>query len=291
MKKKFKYLILFLSSVVILFLIFISVMVYKVKYGFPIYEKTPPELKIDSLNFNILVFSKTNGFAHNDAIDKANSFFRILERNNNWKFTFSNNGAVFNKKQLNNFNLVIWNNVSGRTLNTAQRNAFKEYMEKKGNFLGIHAAGDDSHHWDWYYEKLIGAIFSHHSLDPHIQKATIINKSFDSIYNKNIIPYRWEHYDEWYVFFNNPKEKNAKILYSIDGNTIISNGNISFIVKDKDFGMGKDHPVIWYKCFENGNTSVYSSLGHNKESFQNTNYQNVLENIILSIEQKKGLCN
>ena len=73
-----------------------------------------------------------------------------------WK---QKNGAVFNPEQLAKFDVVIWNNSTGRVLTDEQRAAFKAYIENGGGYVGIHGAGDHSHHWDWYEDELVGARF------------------------------------------------------------------------------------------------------------------------------------
>ena len=288
MKKVLKYTIITLLSLTVIGLAGFSVLFYKVKYGFPIYEKIPPNVSLDESKFNILVYSKTNGFSHTEAIEEGVKFFKNVGERNNWGVTFSNNGAIFNDSILNKFNLVIWNNVTGRTLNKDQRFSFKKFMENGGFYFGIHGAADDSHHWPWYYEKLIGADFSHHSLNPNIQKTIIKKNPLDTLSQLSIK--NWEHSDEWYVFFDSPKKNNAEILYSIDGNSIITNGNMLWY-NDKDFGMGENHPVIWFKCLNEKGTSIYSSLGHSKESMQNLNYQKTIEELIVMLEENKVLCN
>tara|TARA_B110000116_G_C16747077_1_gene541463 strand:+ start:367 stop:1242 length:876 start_codon:yes stop_codon:yes gene_type:complete len=291
MKKNLKWLVLILILIISIILIGMSIIYYKVKYGFPIYEKTAPELNIDISKLNILIYSKTNGFSHTESILEANKLFNHFGKKNDWNITFSNNGAIFNDEHLNLFNLIIWNNVTGRTLNKDQRKSFKKYMENGGSFIGLHGAGDDSHHWPWYYENLINAEFSHHSIDPHIQ-GTSLNRecSNDLIYCKEI-PERWIHSDEWYVFYSKPTENGAKVLYSIDDNSISTNGNMGFLIKNKNFGMGENHPVIWHKCIENGGKSFYSSLGHSSEAYQDINYKKILEFAITWSIDKNQLCN
>jgi hypothetical protein len=53
------------------------------------------------------------------------------------------NGAVMDKDQLAKFKVVVWNNSSGDTLTTDQREAFKTWMENGGSCVGTHGAGGD----------------------------------------------------------------------------------------------------------------------------------------------------
>ena len=54
-----------------------------------------------------------------------------------------------------------------------QRTIFKQWIEDGGGFIGVHAAGDDSHQWAWYEDEVLQAHFSHHNigqdLDTHLE--------------------------------------------------------------------------------------------------------------------------
>ena len=171
MKKTIKTILLSLVGLFLLFCIGAGIFVYKAMYGLPFYDHTPPTLSIDSKDFAILNFTKTNGFRHGSAIEESTKQLEIMAQNHNWTLFSTDNAAIFNQDQLAQFDLVLWNNATGRNLTDEQRTAFQQYMEQGGSFLGIHGSGDFSHHWEWYETTLIGANFSHHSLSPQIADA------------------------------------------------------------------------------------------------------------------------
>ena len=74
----------------------------------PFYDKTPPTLPAKINDFSILLFSKTNGFPHSEAIAAAIPVFEKMTIKNNWTLFTTNNAAVFNKTQLDKFEVVIW---------------------------------------------------------------------------------------------------------------------------------------------------------------------------------------
>ena len=78
------------------------------------------------------------------------------------------------------------------------------------------------------------------------------------------------------MFFENPKDKGFTILYTIDGEQINPSGNMLWM-KDKDFGMGKDHPVAWYRTVGKGRT-FYTSIGHNATAWKQQAFVQLLEN-------------
>lgn len=254
--------------------------IYKVKYGFPIYEKTPPELSLNAGDFTVLVFSKTSGFPHSGAISEAKQAFASLGEANGWSVVISDNGAAFNDNQLPLFDVVIWNNATGRNLTDTQRASFKKYMESGGSFIGIHGAGDASHHWPWYEQTLIGANFTHHTMNPQFQEATMNRECSSSFTDCTKLPEPWIREEEWYVFTNNPRDGGANVIDTVDENTFDPNGNIRFMASDKNFGMGNDHPIVWYRCLSNGGKAFYSALGHAGEYFTEPNHLLLLESAI-----------
>ena len=167
-------------------------------------------------------------------------------------------------------------------MNAVKRNfyylIFQTYIENGGTFIGIHGAGDFSHPWDWYVDELIGAEFSHHPLDPQFQEAEMRLAPTANAQLTRRLPKRWTHSEEWYVFFDNPAKNGAEILYSIDGETIDPNGNMLWI-SDKDFGMGKDHPVAWSRKVKKG-LAFYTSLGHSGEVWSKGPFLQMLKNAI-----------
>lgn len=252
---------------------------YKVKNGFPVsYETEIPTIEFPAEKTTVLLFSKATGYHHTESIEAGKQTFAELASKNNWFLYSTEEGGVFNPEQLAKFDAVVFNNCTGRLLNEEQQKAFENYITQGGHFIGIHGAGDDSHRWTWYEENLLGANFSHHPIDPQLQEATLkLNTVPDSIVVKNL-PESWTHTEEWYVFFENPRAKGFNVIYNIDGDKIISNGNFLF-VKDKDFGMGSDHPVAWYREVGKGRT-FYTSLGHNSGAWKQETFQQLLKNAV-----------
>ncbi|UBM59955.1 ThuA domain-containing protein [Marinilongibacter aquaticus] len=273
-----------LAIVAVLALAF-SIFMYKVEYGFPFYEDEAPQIEFPDGQKHVLLFSKANGFVHSEAIEAGKKVIEELGQKNNWFVYTFDEGGVFNENQLKQFDLVIWNNVSGKVLTNDQRAAFQHYIENGGSFMGLHAAGDGSHHWDWYTQNLICAEFSHHPIEKHLQPNTMKLQTLgnDPIFEK--LPGRIELNEEWYVFYANPAEKKAHILYEMDGELIDPNGNFLWM-NNKEFGMGKAHPNIWYHEVKKGK-AIYSAVGHDAATYQNQDYVKVLEQMVNWCLEKK----
>jgi uncharacterized protein len=279
MKKLLKIILWTFISIFIILLVFLGGFIYKIKNGFPVsYETEVPSIAFPQGKKAILLFSKTTGFRHDESIDAGKIAFRELATKNDWFLYETEEGGVFNGDQLEKFDAVIFNNSTGRVLNDEQQAALEQYVENGGKLIGIHGAGDDSHHWDWYEHNLLGSKFSHHPINPQLQEAQItLNPATDTLLSK-ALPNTWTHSDEWYVFYENPRSKDFNIVYTLDGEKIIPNGNFLW-VSDKDFGMGKDHPVAWYKPIGKGKT-FYTSIGHAATAWQKKPFLQMLENAI-----------
>ena len=267
-----------LLGLILLFVAAASLFLYKVQYGFPVsYETEKPTIDFSPDRPAILVFSKTTAFRHGESIEASLPVFSDMARRHGWFVYETEDGGVFNPAQLGQFKAVIFNNSTGPVLNEAQQLALSQYVEAGGALLGIHGAGDGSHHWPWYEQYLLGTRFSHHPLNPQFQKADVhLETALDSTLTHQL-PTAWAHVDEWYVFLGQPKGVN--IVAYINGNKIIPNGNMLWI-KDKNFGMGNYHPVAWCRSVGKGKT-FYTSMGHAKETWQDAAFVQLLENAIL----------
>ena len=281
MKRIWKIVLGVIGIIIILIVALMATFIYKIKNGFPVsYETDAPKIDIPEGQTTVLLFSKSTAFRHGESIEAGKSVFADLAKKNNWFLFSTEEGGVFNKEQLEKFDVVIFNNSTGRVLNDEQQTALETYVENGGSLIGIHGAGDDSHHWDWYEQNLMGSKFSHHPINPQFQEAIVtLNNVPDSSMIQDL-PATWTHTDEWYVFFENPRAKGFNILFSIDGEKINPSGNILWM-KDKGFGMGKDHPVAWYKKSGNGRT-FYTSMGHDALSWSQPAFVKMLENAVVT---------
>ena len=278
MKKFFKILAWTLFCIIMMLSVALGTFMYKVKYGFPVsYETEKPAIPFPADKPAVLVFTKTTGFRHAESIDASIPLIKQLGEKHQLFIYETADGGVFNPEQLKQFKLVIFDNSTGRVLNDDQQSALEKYVEDGGSLMGIHGAGDDSHRWDWYEKNLLGAKFSHHPLNPQFQQADVrLSENVDSLFSQNLSK-QWSNTDEWYVFFNAPKDVN--VLYTINGDNIIPNGNMLWMT-DKNFGMGPNHPVAWYRTVGKGK-SFYTSMGHSAAVWANPDYLKLIEQGIL----------
>ncbi len=267
-------------GLVLLALVAGGLFVYKTFYGFNFYDTDPPELPADLGEQSVLVFSKTNAFRHDEAIEASLPVFRQMADDNGWTLFKTENGAVFNPEQLQQFDVVVWNNVTGKALNPEQREHFRNWLMQGGGYVGIHASGDFSHQWDWYEQEVIGARYSHHTMHPQFQQGQLtLERDETNPQLSEGLPETWVREEEWYIFYDNPRDRGFTVLYTLDGTGINPDGTIRLLLPDRDFGMGEDHPVAWYRTLEEGRT-FYTSMGHQAGAFGEDHFQRMLVNAI-----------
>lgn len=249
--------------------------------GVKVYETTPPAIPADLTRPAILVFSKTNGFRHEEAIPAANAMFTDMAQKNGWGIFKTENGATFSPEILSRFDAVVFNNTSGDVFTPDQRKAFQGFLENGGGFVGIHAAGDNSHEgWKWYTEKLIGAHFTQHTMKPQFQRATVHVEDATNPATKGLPP-TWQRTEEWYSFDKSPREGGAHILATVDEKTYNPEGMFG-----KDLRMG-DHPAVWSRCIGKGRV-IYSIMGHQAEAFAEPEYRELLQGALNWVMRKEG---
>jgi type 1 glutamine amidotransferase len=238
--------------------------------GLKVYETTPPVLPGNLPRPAILVFSKTNGFRHEEAIPAANALFAELAGTHGWSLYQTENGATFNPAMLARFDAVVFNNVSGDVFTAAQRRALRSFVENGGGFVGVHGAGGDfSYDWRWYVDDLIGAQFIGHPLGPQFQRATvrIADNSHPATQG---LPETWSRIDEWYSFAKSVRRPGYHVLAALDEATYSPKGPFG-----QDLRMGKDHPIAWWHCVGKGRV-FYSAMGHQAAAYAEPNYRKML---------------
>ena len=275
-----------IGGAVLLVLLVVAFMGYRkaTELGFmrtPVFETEGPA--VPALRHPaVLVFSKTNSFIHKEAIPAAKQLLQELAIGNGWSVYTSDTGAVFNARDLARFDVVVWNNVTGDVLLPEQREAMRNWLEKGGGFVGLHAAGDGSHDaWPWYQDSVIRARFIGHPLDPQIQQATLrLGVPADPLLPA--LGSDWKRSDEWYSFAGSPRAPDVRVLATLDESTYAPG---SFF--GKAMSMGADHPVIWKHCVGAGRV-FYSALGHTAESFAEPAYRDLLAAAIAWAGRFKG---
>ena len=239
-----------------------------------VYDTIPPELPSLS-SPAVLVFSKTHGFRHFEAIPAGAEALREIARSRGWSMFHTENGAVFEPEILGRFRVVVWLNASGAPLSESQRGALRSWLEAGGGFVGIHAAVDNSHaSWDWYSKQVVGANFVGHPLQDQTAVVRVERADHPSTMG---LPSSWDHFDEWYSFDRSVRDDpGVEVLASVDESTY--EPRLKFLFLDYDISMG-DHPVIWTRTLGLGR-AILSILGHTGEAYRDPKYRSAIEGAV-----------
>jgi uncharacterized protein len=232
------------------------------------YDEIPPTLPTNLDRPAVLVFSKAVGYVHVDALPAGRNLLEDLAGRNDWAIFQTDNGAVMSPEILAQFDVVVWNNTSGTTLNEKQQLAFRDYLEGGGGFVGIHAAGGDPwYSWKWYAQNLIGSQFIGHTMDPHFQGADVlVVDTSDPIVAH--LPERWRvPQEEWYGFDTNVRDKGYTVLLTLDEETYDPNNS----------GMKGEHPSTWKREISR-RRMFYTAIGHQTATYDMPEFRQLVEN-------------
>jgi len=242
------------------------------------YDQTRPEITKWMQQPAILVFSKTNGWRHNEGIAGADKFFVEMSRDKGFGIFTTVNAAVFNAEDLARFDVVVFNNATGDTLSIEQEQAFQAWLEAGGAWIGLHGSGDNTHaDWSWYANGLVGPTFTGHPLTPHFNVVRV--ETLDPAHPIMAgAPSVWQHDDEWYFFDSHPKDYGLRPLAGIHESDFAPTG--ADVENLANWAMGDapaDHPIIWVGCPGDGR-AFYSAIGHSDLSYEVETYRRILDN-------------
>ncbi len=197
----------------------------------------------------VLVFTKAKGWKHT-SIPHGIAAIQKLGKQNNFFVDTTKDASAFNDDDLKKYHAIIFLNTTGNILNAEQQAAFERYIQAGGGFVGIHSAAATEYEWPWY-NKLIGAFFSSHPINPGTRKGVI------DVSNKDhpataALPDHWEREEEWYSYRS--FYPGINVLAQLDENSYEGGTNGTF------------HPIAWYHEYDGGR-SFYTAVGHEDSSF------------------------
>jgi type 1 glutamine amidotransferase len=201
---------------------------------------------------SVLVYSKTAGFRHGNAINAGVEVLQKMAAENGWELVATEDPNAFNTEKLADVDVIVFNNTTQNVLpEAAQREAFKAHINGGGGFVGIHAAADTLYDWEWY-GKLVGTYFRGHPAGMPVAKVVIEDRGHPTMQG---LPAEFEYKDEWYFWRHNPRPT-VHVLATLDR---ASNPALTKYDNSPD----RDHPIIWCNEFDGGRV-WYTALGHER---------------------------
>lgn len=201
--------------------------------------------------------------------EQAVRFLSSLAKKDNFALQTATNFEDMQLATLKQYQLVIWLNDLPST--PQAREAFAQYMDSGGGWLGFHFAGynDSSTNWPWFVSFLGGAVFASNSWPP--LPATLRVEDRTSPVTRGLPPSFVSPANEWYIWEPDPRQnKDVRVLLSLDA----SNYPLGW----KDTLAGGDLPVVWTNTRYR---MLYLNMGHGDKIFTSPIQNRLFENAIL----------
>lgn len=257
--------------------------------------------------FSVLVFSKTNGFRHTEAIEAGIPALKQLGQALNFKVDATEDAAVFTPGNLKKYQAIILLNTTGAFLADrtpknatqeqrdkaaadleARKDAFKNYVANGGALIGLHSATDGFHNkgenWPLFHQ-IIGGSFQHH---PHHQNGRLLlaDRTHPSVAHLKALTAEpgskddaWTCFDEWYNFKN--LQKDNHVILNLD--TTSGKGH-----RPSHYADGtpcETHPFGWTRTFGKGKV-FYTSRGHYGKAFAEYDYvQHIIGGLFWALDR------
>ncbi|KAG8716398.1 hypothetical protein FRC11_013381 [Ceratobasidium sp. 423] len=162
----------------------------------------------------ILIYSATAGYRH-DSIPAATAALQQLGQQHGIAFDATEDKTQFNDNNLAKYDAILFLSNSDEVLDESGKQAFQTYLNKGGNYIGVHAASACLYNTT-FYQNEVGALFDYH---PELQPVTflVLDKDHPST---TMLPDRWTYTEEVYNFRSDPRSVGAKVLLSVDTLTL-----------------------------------------------------------------------
>lgn len=232
-------------------------LVRKLPWQHPVFETVRPADPGIIGPKGVLIFTKTNGFRHEESIEAGKAKFREVALKKGWQVVATENGAFFNDDYLSRFKVVVFHCTTGDILTPEQQASFEKFVENGGGYVGIHSAADTEYEWEWY-DRLLGTHFRNHSIFPHTPVATVITEDKNHPTTAHL-PDNFRRADEWYNY--------KRSVRGIDSIRVLLSVNENSYDVGETKGMGKDHPISWINQVGKGRM-FYTGMGHDASVFE-----------------------
>ncbi len=220
--------------------------------------------------FKVIAFyTAKNDQAHISFVHEANRWFPKIAATYNFTYDSTNDWSKLITKFLSRYNVVLF--LDTRPEDSAQRNAFRKYMEKGGAWMGFHFAAFAltpsaySQNWDWYHNEFLGSgEYGSNTWRP--TSAILKVETNDHPATKNLPTTFKASPNEWYRWSKDLKSNpDITILLSIDPSSFpLGTGP-----KQHEIWHSGYYPVVWTN---NKYKMIYVNMGHNDIDYEhNTN--------------------
>jgi len=222
-------------------------------------ESPQPAFKV------IAFYTGKNDQAHISFVREANRWFPKMAEQFNFTYDATTNWARLDAEVLDQYKVVLF--LDTRPEEPKQREAFRNYMDKGGAWMGFHFAGFAltpsafPQNWDWYHNEFLGAgSYVGNTWRPAIALLRVENTNQPATRG---LPATFRSApNEWYKWSNDLRTNtNIEILVSIDPASFpLGTGP-----KPNEIWHEGYYPVVWtnkrYRM-------IYFNMGHNDIDYE-----------------------
>lgn len=226
---------------------------------------------------SILVYVKNGeGYVH-DNIENSVKAIQEIGASTGFSVDVSDNPVDFSDENLKKYDVLVFSNTNNDVFDTdAQRVALMRYIQAGGGFVGLHSASGTERNWPWF-KRLLGGTFDWHEPGQDFA-VNIVDGEHPSVTH---LPAVWKREkDECYYL--KEMEVNLHVIAVNDLTTIDE------VREKRPITFGDKFPSVWCHEFDGGR-SWYTSLGHQKEDYDDPNLRkHILGGIQWAIGRQQG---
>lgn len=217
--------------------------------------------------FRVIAFyTARQDAAHISFVHEANRWFPEMARQYRFQYDSTNNWQNLNAKFLEQYQVVIF--LDTRPEDSMQREAFRQYMENGGAWMGFHFSGFAltpsayDQNWNWYHDYFIGAgQYKGNTWRPTAAILKVENRNHPA--TKKLPATFTSAPNEWYSWEKDLRaDPDIEVLLSIDPASFpLGTGP-----KAHEIWHSGDYPVVWTnRKFR----MLYLNMGHNDIDYEN----------------------
>jgi type 1 glutamine amidotransferase len=209
----------------------------------------------------VLVYTHNGkGYVHENIAASVEALTKLCKENG-YEAVSTDDPSFFTKEKLAAYQCIIFSNTNNEAFDTEdQKQAFVNYIQKGGGFVGIHSASGSERQWPWYWAMLGGKFVRHPKFQPFTIKVIDTNHPAT-----NFLDGEWKWEDECY--FTNQLNPDIHVLLAVDLTTVEDEKKVEY----PGATFGNYFPLAW--CHEyDGGRQFYTALGHDSKHYQDPNF-------------------
>lgn len=235
----------------------------------------------------VAFFTGEHDLAHISFINEAHDWFNKTGEKFYFEYDSTNNWSDLNTHFLSEYDIVLF--LDTRPENSTQRQAFEQYMNDGGAWIGFHFAGFSlsqsayDNNWKWYHDEFLGS----GEYKGNTWRPTSANLKIETHQHQvtaDLPDMIQTAPNEWYSWQNDlTQNPDIRILASIDSSSFpLGTGPKEWEIWHEGY-----YPVMWTNTNFN---MIYFNMGHNDMDYEGGTNE-PLSSTFSSSEQNQMLIN